>query len=157
MFALDSIQGEEIDQEEIALKKRIQNLNRIYEKYCRRLEKIKSLEHDEKLKLNEITSKVKLLLDEINSIREEIDQLGTQGFEDESLLDKITAMVKENEQARAKESDFKESCRKESDRMKNEIARIEEELKELESSPEITEKYKGKTLGYNFCLDIHAI
>ncbi|KAK4323496.1 hypothetical protein Pmani_005811 [Petrolisthes manimaculis] len=60
--------------------------------------------------------------------------------ENKKILVQLSQLVEENEAAKKKEAEFKDTCRKESERMKKEISQLETHLAEAEATDEVSQR-----------------
>ncbi|XP_045598387.2 coiled-coil domain-containing protein 93 isoform X1 [Procambarus clarkii] len=89
---------------------------------------------------------MKLRLQEIIQERKELEaknvELGiVDSSENKQVVKRLSHLVEENEKARKKETEFKDGCRRESEKMKKEISNLQTQLKEIDVGDEVTERY----------------
>ncbi|XP_071521254.1 coiled-coil domain-containing protein 93 isoform X2 [Panulirus ornatus] len=68
--------------------------------------------------------------------------------ENKLLLEQLSQLVKENEKTRKKETEFKDACRKESEKMKKEISNLQARLTEADAGNEMTERHMAEKEKY---------
>ncbi|KAG7163838.1 Coiled-coil domain-containing protein 93-like [Homarus americanus] len=103
----------------------------------------------ETAKVEKMRSKLQEVKQERRELEIKVSELGgVDTSENKQLLEQLSQLVEENEKSRKRETEFKDSCRKESEKMKKEISNLQTQLKEVDVGDEVTERCKGEKEKY---------
>lgn len=107
-------------------------------------------EKAEHQKVEELKAKLQDVKRTRTGLEQEIQELGiVDTRENNKLLEHLSKLVAENEAVRKKEAEYKDGCRKESEKLKKEISDLQTRLKEIDVGDEITERYTAEKEKYS--------
>lgn len=107
-------------------------------------------EKAEHQKVEELKAKLQDVKRTRTGLEQEIQELGiVDTKENNKLLEHLSKLVAENEAVRKKEAEYKDGCRKESEKLKKEISDLQTRLKEIDVGDEITERYTAEKEKYS--------
>lgn len=117
---------------------------------AKELQTVEAQYQQEITKLTELGSQLKEIQQKKNILTQEIEDLGSVDTpENKMLLEQLSKLVSENEAAKKKETEFKDSCRKKSEKIKKEISSLESKIQEAEESDELKDRFNTEKEKYN--------
>lgn len=92
------------------------------------------------VQVKEVTTKLQEARQERQQVESEMRSLGVKDEASKSALEELSRLVEMNEATRKRETEFKDSCRKEAEKMKAEISTLQAKIPEFEEGQAEAEK-----------------
>ncbi|KAK7066758.1 Coiled-coil domain-containing protein 93 [Halocaridina rubra] len=130
--------------------RKIANLERQKSTLLKQLNEVQAKQTTEVTKIEELKSKLEEKRIARKELEDETKKLGVVDTkENKQLLDQLSKLVEENEACRKRESEFKDKCRKESERMKKEISNLQEQLSDIDVGDEMAVRYETEDIKFH--------